>query len=111
VSRLNINVIFCCSQQIPVYVVTDYMANGDLRTFLRACRPAAAKPRQVLTVNDLFTIVQKTVAALVFLESKHIIHRGLAAKHFLVGRDASDIRLANLGKSRDIYVVRECEQL
>ena len=40
-----------------------------------------------------------------FLESKHIIHRGLAAKHFFVGYDATDIRLANLGKSRDIYVV------
>jgi hypothetical protein len=86
-------------------VVTGFMANGDLRTFLRACRPAVAKPRQVLTANDLHGIVQKAVAAMVFLESKHIIHRGLAAKHFLVGHDASDIRLANLGKSRDIYVV------
>jgi hypothetical protein len=81
------------------------MTNGDLRTFLRACRPASAKPRQILTNADLFSISQKAVAAMVFLESKHIIHRGLAARHFQVGHDATDIRLANLGKSRDIYVV------
>jgi hypothetical protein len=55
---------------------------------------------------DLFAIAQKAVAAMVFLESKHIVHRGLAAKHYLVGQDPTDIRLANLGKSRDIYVVR-----
>ena len=87
-----------------MFVVTEFMANGDLRTFLRACRPAAAKPRQALTAGDLHGIVQKAVAAMVFLESKHIVHRGLMAKNFLVGRDASDIRLANLGQSRDIYV-------
>ncbi len=83
------------------------MVNGDMRTFLRACRPASSKPRQVLTNAELFTIAQKAVAAMAFLESKHIIHRGLEAKHFFVGRDATDIRLANLGKSRDIYVVCE----
>ena len=87
-----------------MFVVTEFMANGDLRTFLRACRPAAAKPRQALTAGDLHGMVQQAVAAMVFLESKHIVHRNLMAKHFLVGRDASNIRLANLGRSRDIYV-------
>jgi hypothetical protein len=87
------------------------MSNGDLRTFLRACRPASAKPRQVLVNADLFAIAQKAVAAMMFLESKHIIHRGLAAKHYLVGRDATDIRLTNLGKSCDIYVVCAVFQL
>ena len=89
----------------PVYVITEYMVNGDLRSFLRACRPAAAKPRQVLTERDLQDMVQGAVAAMVYLERQHIVHRGLAARHFLVGRDARDIRLANLGRSRDIYVV------
>jgi serine/threonine protein kinase len=93
------------SERIPIYIVTEYMANGDLRTFLRACRPASAKLRQSLTNADLFAIAQKALAAMVFLESKHIIHRGLAAKHYLVGQHPTDIRLANLGKTRDIYVV------
>ena len=90
---------------MPVYVLTEYMSNGDLRTFLRACRPAAARPRQVLTPHDLHGIAQRAVAAMVFLEAQHVVHRGLAARHFLVGRDATDIRLANLGSARDIYVV------
>jgi serine/threonine protein kinase len=98
------DIIFLCSDQLPIYVITEYMSNGDLRTFLRACRPASANPRQVLTNADLFAIAQKAVAAMVFLESKHIVHRELAAKYYLVGHDATDIRLANLGKSRDIDV-------
>ena len=91
-----------------MYVVTEYMVNGDLRTFLRACRPAAARPRCALTPDDLYAMAQGAVAAMAFLESKHIVHRALAARHFLVGADPRVVKLANLGRARDIYVVRVC---
>ena len=32
------------SEQLPVLVVCEYMENGDLRTFLRACRPPFPAP-------------------------------------------------------------------
>ena len=73
---------------------------------MQDCRPAVAKPRQVLSPADLQDIVQRAVSAMVFLEARHVVHRALAARHFLVGRDARDIRLADLGRTRDIYVVR-----
>ncbi len=82
------------------------MENGDLRTFLRACRPDLTKPRMVLGADSLHAIIEKCTAAVVFLESQHLVHRGLMARHFLVGRDHTDIRLASLGHSRDIYIVR-----
>ncbi len=96
--------LHACCEELPVYVVTEYMAQGDLRTFLRACRPGATRQRQVLAAVDLHSICQQVVAALVYLESQHLVHRGLAAESFLVGRDASDVRLAHLGRSRDVYV-------
>jgi serine/threonine protein kinase len=40
----------------------------------------------------------------VFLERMHLVHRGLMARQFLVGKDASDVRLGGLARARDVYV-------
>ncbi len=84
------------------------MANGDLRTFLRASRPNVARPRQTLDARDLTAIASQAAAAMAFLERHHVVHRSLSARHFLVGRDAHDLRLANIGSTRDIYLVCMC---
>jgi hypothetical protein len=81
------------------------MANGDLRTFLRACRPELAQPRAPVRQQELLAAARQCVAALEFLERQHVVHRALAARHFLVGRDIHDIRLFSFSRSKDIYVV------
>jgi hypothetical protein len=106
VSKLDgSNIIPCCSDQPPIHIITAYMANGDLRTFLRACRPELAQPRASIRQPELFAATRQCVAALVFLERQHVVHRALAARHFLVGRDIFDVRLFSFSRSKDIYLV------
>jgi serine/threonine protein kinase len=102
----NLLSLLClCADALPVYVVTEYMANGDLRSYLRSCRPEATSPRQALGLAELSAMAMKATAAMVYLERQHIVHRALAAHQYFVGKDASDIRLSNLGSTRDIYLV------
>jgi serine/threonine protein kinase len=57
----------------------------------------------MLTAGDLFCIAQNCVSAMVFLESKHLVHRALMARRFLMGGTAGNVKLANLGAARDVY--------
>lgn len=89
--------------QSPIAVVMDHYENGDLKKFLRQCRPMLAKRKVDISVTDLCDIAVRVASAAEFLESRHIVHRDIQAKNVLVGRTIADIRLAHLGESRDIY--------
>jgi hypothetical protein len=93
------------SLQMPVLAVYPRM-QSDLLAFLRRHRPGAVGVAATLRGDALMGLAKRVTAALVFLESKHLVHRALAARQFLVGADPDDIRLASLGESRDVYTVR-----
>jgi serine/threonine protein kinase len=82
------------------YAITEHMANGDLHSFLRACRPSAAKPRYVLQQGDLLRIARQCASAAAFLEQRGLVHGELAARQYWVGLDISDVRLASLRRAR-----------
>ncbi len=97
-----IQLVAVVTSEIPVLVCTEYMAGGDLKTFLRACRPTLPSPRLVFTAADLSRMGCQTAAALSFLEQQKVIHRDVAARNVFVNEDASTVKLGDFGAARDV---------
>jgi abelson tyrosine-protein kinase 1 len=99
----------------PVLICTELMGNGDLRSFLRASRPHAAgengtcpgATRMVVTLQMLTTMAAKLSSAMAFVEQVGIIHRDIAARNVLVGKDVTDVKVADLGAARSVHRTRE----
>eukprot|EP00049_Salpingoeca_infusionum_P018994 m.359664 g.359664 ORF g.359664 m.359664 type:complete len:2008 (-) comp18665_c0_seq1:161-6184(-) len=97
-----LNLVAVCTKDTPFYIVTEFMPKGDLKQFLRDCRPNKPQPRENLTVQDLERISAEIGAAMEYLELKHVIHRDLAARNILVD-DNNCAKLADFGMSRNMY--------
>lgn len=96
-----------CTDKFPFLLITEYMANGDLRSLLRDCRPnntpGAPVPKATLTMLDVSTIVEKVARALAYLESVFVVHRDVAARNVLVGKAPTDVKLGDLGAARSVF--------
>jgi serine/threonine protein kinase len=108
----------------PIFVCIELMENGDLREFLRGCRPKKAssqsaspaimpraslqQPRAEITPRIMVLMAAKLGSAMAFLEQHHIIHRDVAARNVLVGAAAIDVKLADLGAARSVHRISEC---
>lgn len=122
-----INLIGCCTQRGPLYVVVEYAPYGSLRDFLRERRPpsmvysaqpltaAAAgtdrasgglqfgsSPSKPLSFTNLVSFGYQIARGMEYLSSKMCIHRDLAARNVLVGEDFV-MKIADFGLSRNIY--------
>jgi hypothetical protein len=64
-----------CTDTLPFLVVTELMVNGDLKQYLRACRPTVVDRSVVLTLLDAILIMERMAKALAHLESVQVIHR------------------------------------
>jgi Ran GTPase-activating protein (RanGAP) involved in mRNA processing and transport/serine/threonine protein kinase len=95
----------------PILVCTEFMEHGDLRSYLRACRPTA--PASALngfgeiSPRVMMAMAAKLGSAMAFVEQQSIIHRDVAARNVLVGKDATDVKMADLGAARNVH--RTCE--
>ncbi|XP_069059607.1 cytoplasmic tyrosine-protein kinase BMX-like [Pleurodeles waltl] len=81
-----------CTQQYPIYIVTEYMANGSLLNYLQ-------KNRSVLQPFHLTEMCYNVCEAMAFLERHSFIHRDLAARNCLVGKDLA-VKVADFGMAR-----------
>jgi Ran GTPase-activating protein (RanGAP) involved in mRNA processing and transport len=86
---------------VPALVCTELLENGDLREYLRRCRP------QTIAPLAMYTIAAKLSSAFAFLEQRRIIHRDIAARNVLVGKDSSEVKVADLGAARSVHRTRE----
>ena len=98
-----------CTTTLPFYMVTELMVNGDLKTYLRACRPSQPRPRAVLTLLDIITIIERICKALAHLQSMSVIHRDVAARNVLVGAKPTDVKLGDLGAARSVFRLADRE--
>mgnify|MGYP001424270708 CR=1 FL=1 len=78
----------------PAVVAVEYLENGDLRSYLRACRPASARPKAVLQLPDLLAIMRRVASATAFLEQRHILHGELRCSSVLIGATPQHVKLA-----------------
>ncbi|UYV81745.1 hypothetical protein LAZ67_20002184 [Cordylochernes scorpioides] len=85
-----------CSKEEPIYIVTEYMANGSLLDYLRNNREGKA-----LKLPSLIDMAAQIGSGMAYLESKQLIHRDLAARNILVG-EHNVVKVADFGLARII---------
>ncbi|OCT62510.1 tyrosine-protein kinase Srms [Xenopus laevis] len=89
-----------CSVGEPVYIVTELMSKGSLLQFLQG------NEGRHLTDANFMHIISQVADGMVYLESKHVVHRDLATRNVLVGEKLvckiADFGLARLLKD-DLY--------
>jgi surface protein len=91
------------TESAPVLLCTELMPNGDLRKYLRACRPNKANRIATVTVTDMVSIAAVLASAMAYLERQSIIHRDIAARNVLVGATSTEVKVADLGAARNVH--------
>ena len=88
-----------CTDEEPIYIVTELMKHGALLDYLRADGRGLQQPQ-------LIDMSAQVAAGMAYLESQNYIHRDLAARNILVGEHMI-CKVADFGLARvideDIY--------
>ncbi|XP_072027254.1 fibroblast growth factor receptor-like isoform X1 [Amphiura filiformis] len=105
-----INLLGCCTQDGPPFVVVEYARHGNLRDHLRERRPpedekaALLEEHDPLTNKDLVSMAYQVARGMEFLASKKCIHRDLAARNVLVTEDMM-MKICDFGLARDVHYI------
>lgn len=81
-----------CTKQRPIFIITEYMANGCLLNYLR-------EMRHHFQNQQLLEMCKDVCEAMEYLESKQFLHRDLAARNCLVN-DQGVVKVSDFGLSR-----------
>ncbi|XP_059486028.1 fibroblast growth factor receptor homolog 1-like isoform X2 [Neocloeon triangulifer] len=110
-SHINIiNLLGCCTQDGPLYVIVEFAPHGNMRDFLRQHRQSSgyepaighSKEGNTLTQKDLVSFAYQVARGMEYLASRRCIHRDLAARNVLVGEDMV-LKIADFGLARDVH--------
>jgi fyn-related kinase len=83
-----------CTQDEPIYIVTELMRHGSLLEYLQG-------KGRMLKLPQLVDIAAQIASGMAYLESQNYIHRDLAARNILVG-DGNTVKIADFGLARVI---------
>lgn len=83
-----------CTKSQPILIVTEYLRNGALLTYLRRYRT-----RLLANADTLVDMCIQVCNGMMYLEQQAIIHRDLAARNCLVG-DRSVVKVGDFGLAR-----------
>ncbi|CAN2390716.1 IL2-inducible T-cell kinase [Pristimantis euphronides] len=81
-----------CTQQVPIFLVFEFMEHGSLNEFLR-------RNRGTLTRSTALGMCQDVCEGMEYLEASNFIHRDLAARNCLVG-EALVVKVSDFGMTR-----------
>ncbi|KAG8547811.1 hypothetical protein GDO81_027430 [Engystomops pustulosus] len=81
-----------CTQQVPIFLVFEFMEHGSLNEFLR-------RNRGTLTRGTALGMCQDVCEGMEYLESSNFIHRDLAARNCLVG-ESLVVKVSDFGMTR-----------
>lgn len=87
-----INLLGCCTQDGPLYVVVEYAAHGNLRDYLRNNRPSSGYERAI--GQELDTITQKDLVSFAFQVARGMEY--LTSKKVLMYSDTISISVCTL---------------
>ncbi|XP_007571980.1 tyrosine-protein kinase BTK [Poecilia formosa] len=82
-----------CTKQRPIYIVTEFLANGCLLTYLKEGL------KQHPTTVQLLEMCKDVSEGMAYLEAQQYIHRDLAARNCLVDANGT-VKVTDFGLSR-----------
>ncbi|XP_041697521.1 tyrosine-protein kinase BTK isoform X2 [Coregonus clupeaformis] len=82
-----------CTKQRPIYIVTEFLSNGCLLSYLREGLKQHMSPIQLLEM------CKDVTEGMAYLEAQQYIHRDLAARNCLVDTNGT-IKVTDFGLSR-----------
>lgn len=82
-----------CTQQGPIFIITELMVNGCLLQYLRQRKDLVEK------VEIIVDMATQVCLAMKYLEANGFLHRDLAARNCLVG-DQNVVKVADFGLAR-----------
>ncbi|CAD6197320.1 unnamed protein product [Caenorhabditis auriculariae] len=89
--------------KIPYIIVVEYMAGGDLLTFLQRATPTEDDLNPMhLSMNDLLRIADDVASGCALLEEKEYVHRDIAARNILLTQTGFEriAKIADFGMAR-----------
>jgi len=91
-SHINIiNLLGCCTQDGPLYVIVEFAPHGNLRDFLRKHRPSSGyepaigycKDKNTLTQKDLVSFAYQVARGMEYLASRRVSpSRSISERNF-----------------------------
>ncbi|XP_065916055.1 tyrosine-protein kinase-like isoform X1 [Dysidea avara] len=103
-----VQLVGVCTQQIPFFIITEFMENGNLLYFIQGPEGADLQPVTLVHTG------QEIATGMAYLEKLSIIHRDLAACNCLVGENHL-VKVAGFGMScllddaRDVEIYDACD--
>ncbi len=95
-----IRLLGVCFQTEPLLIVLEYMANGDLKTFLRRANDPESGIE--LSTAHMLRLAQDCARGVAYLHSQNYVHRDLAARNVLLGRTYI-AKIGDFGMARKIF--------
>ncbi|XP_037370247.1 tyrosine-protein kinase STYK1-like [Talpa occidentalis] len=95
----------CCTERLPLYMVLEDVAQGDLLSFLWTCRKDVMTMDGLLydlTEKQIYHIGKQVLLALEFLQDKHLFHGDVAARNILIQCDLT-AKLCGLGLAYEVH--------
>ncbi|KFW67310.1 Tyrosine-protein kinase STYK1, partial [Pygoscelis adeliae] len=100
-----VELVGCCVDQLPLYVIMEDVSLGDLLTFLWTCRKDVMKMDGIpydLTERQVYEVGQQVAAALAYLEQKKLFHGDIAARNVLLHHNFT-AKLCGLGLAYETH--------
>ncbi|NXK04971.1 STYK1 kinase, partial [Herpetotheres cachinnans] len=100
-----VELVGCCVDQLPLYMIMEDVSLGDLLTFLWTCRKDVMTMDGIpcdLTERQVYEIGQQVAAALAYLEQKKLFHGDIAARNVLLHHNFT-AKLCSLGLAYETH--------
>eukprot|EP00057_Strongylocentrotus_purpuratus_P006199 XP_011660673.1 PREDICTED: fibroblast growth factor receptor 3 [Strongylocentrotus purpuratus] len=104
-----VNILGCCTDADPWYIIMEYLPNNNLQGYLRQIRTGESmtadyrnvKKQKDIPPNDLLTFGVQIARGMEYLASRQCIHRDLAARNILLG-EGYVCKVSDFGLARDL---------